>query len=384
MVTDRRRFLQAATLGSLALGLAHAGTTVQDETAAQKPADKRLKLLFLGGTAFLGPACVEYALGRGHTVTVFNRGKTGADLFPEVERLKGDRHDDVKALEGDREWDVVIDTTAYVPAHVVQTAGMLAGRVKNYVVVSSISAYAELSKPIDESGKVAEITDEVAASMKTIKESLQHYGAMKARCEAAAEAAMPGRVLTVRPGLIVGPRDRTDRFTYWPVRIDRGGEVLAPGDGSDPVQFIDVRDLGEWIIRAVENGTTGLFNAISPAGRFTMAEMLYGIKGALVTDARFTWVDKDFLEARKIAPWSQLPVWVPPVGEYAGFHLVSVKKAVEAGLSFRPLAETVRDTIAWFGSLGEERRQKMGAGLGPDLERELLRAWHARKDAAPA
>jgi 2'-hydroxyisoflavone reductase len=203
---------------------------------------------------------------------------------------------------------------------------------------------------------------------------------MKALCEKAAEAAMPGRVTTIRPGLIVGPLDRSDRFTYWAVRVARGGEVLAPGDGTDPVQYVDVRDLATWILDCIEKPTIGVFNAITPAGRFNMAELLHGMKGALTTDARFTWVGADFLEAQEVEAWTHLPVWIPATGEHAAFHLVDTSKAVDAGLRFRPLAETARDTVDWFDrerGAGYEFGTR-GAGLSREREAELLKAWHDR------
>jgi 2'-hydroxyisoflavone reductase len=393
MKTSRRSFLQAAAAGSVlgaAVPPAPAGRPGRQPGPAREPdkAPGPLSLLFLGGTGFLGPATVEKALARGYTVTLFNRGKTNPDLFPDVEKLKGDRHDDesLKVLEG-RTWDAVIDTSAYVPAHVEASAGLLAPNVRQYVLLSSVSVYADHGIPhADENAAVVELTDEVVATMKTIRESLAHYGGMKARCERAAEAALPGRTTNIRPGLIVGPLDRSDRFTYWAVRVARGGEVLAPGDGTDPVQLIDVRDLAEWILHCIEYVITGVFNAISPAGRFTMAEMLYGIKSAFVTDARFTWVDAEFLETQGVNAWTHMPVWIPAVDEYAGFHLASTEKAVAAGLKFRPLADTARDTVAWHNE-ARPADYEFGngrAGISSQREAEVLAAWHARaagKDA---
>ncbi len=386
METSRRAFLKSAAVAGAALGIGNE----QSQAGARPPskhgkAPKKLKILILGGTGFLGPATVETALGRGHTMTLFNRGKTNPQLFPDVERLKGDRNTgDIAALEG-REWDAVIDTTAYVPAHVEATAAMLADKVRQYVLVSSVSVYADSSKPYaNENAPVTELTDETVATMKTIRESIAHYGGMKARCERAAEKALPLRTTNIRPGLIVGPRDRSDRFTYWPVRIARGGEVLAPGDGSDPVQYIDVRDLGEWIIHCVENRITGVFNAISPAGRFNMAEMLYGIKGAFTTDARFTWVDAAFLETQNLTAWKEMPVWIPATGENAGFHLMSTERAVAAGLRFRPLAVTARDTVAWHDeSRAPDYEFGVRAGLSRAREAEVLKSWHERKAVKP-
>jgi 2'-hydroxyisoflavone reductase len=250
---------------------------------------------------------------------------------------------------------------------------------------------------------VAEVPDDVVEKATTMRvlfaEYVQHYGGMKALCEQAVENVLPGRTTNIRPGLIVGPRDRSDRFTYWPVRVANGGEVLAPGDGSDPVQWIDVRDLAEFTLDCAENGTMGVFSAITPAGWFTMAEMLHGIKAAMWTDAQFTWVSNEFLEENEVAAWVHMPVWIPAVEEYAGFHLVDTSKAVKAGLKFRPLADTTQATLEWVRSLEERRQASLGpdavyptpenredqsivkrrTGLSAKREAELLKAWHDRE-----
>jgi 2'-hydroxyisoflavone reductase len=345
-------------------------------------------MLILGGTGFLGPAVVEEAIARGHSMTLFNRGKTNPQLFPDLEKIQGDREVGIEPLEAEvaqgRTWDVVIDTSGYVPSHVRASASLVAEGARQYVFLSSVGAYADHGQPADETSPVAQADEEWIAGVKTIRESLANYGAMKALCEQEAEAAMPGRVTNIRPGLIVGPRDRSDRFTYWAVRVYRGGEILAPGAGIDPVQLVDVRDLATWILDCIEKKIMGLFNAISPAGRFTMAEMLYGIKGAFTTDARFTWVDADFLEAHEVAAWTNLPVWIPAEGEYAAFHLVSTEKAVAAGLKFRPLADTARDTVAWCNEeRGEDYVFGKLAGISKERQDELLAAWHAREKEAP-
>ncbi len=382
MRSSRRSFLRSAAAGSLLA----AGTRVargsarprpQDD-ASPEPASKPLDLLILGGTGHLGPATVRAALDRGHGMTLFNRGRTNPYLFPELEQLRGDRHDDIEALQG-REWDAVIDTSAYVPSHVDATASLLAEAVRQYVILSTVGVYADHGVPYaDETAPVVELTDELVATMTTIQELLAHYAGMKARCERAAEAAMPGRVTVIRPGLLVGPLDRSDRFTYWAARVAEGGEVLAPGDGSDPVQYVDVRDLGGWIIRCIEEGLIGTFNAISPPGRFSMAELLHGIKGAFTTDASFVWVEADFLEEAGIEPWTHMPVWLPAEGEYAGFHLVETAKAVAAGLEFRPLADSARDTVAWHRETRPDYafggRPGLG-GISREREAEVLAAW---------
>jgi 2'-hydroxyisoflavone reductase len=342
-----------------------------------------LDMLILGGTGFLGPAVVEEALRRGHTMTLFNRGKTNPQLFPELDKLRGDREQGIDALEaaiaGGRRWDVVIDTSAYIPGHVAASAGLVADLARQYVILSTVGVYADHSVPADESSVVAQVDDEWVAGITTIRDSLANYGAMKARCEQAAESAMPARVTVIRPGLIVGPMDRSDRFTYWAVRVARGGEVLAPGDGTDPVQLVDVRDLATFILDCIEGRVTGVFNAISPKGRWNMIELLAAIKGAFSGDARFTWANAEFLEAHGVESWTHLPVWVPATGEYAAFHLVSTDRAVAAGLRFRPLADTARDTVAWCrDEKGPDYDFERGTGLTREREAELLRAWHGR------
>src|SRR3954471_3537858 len=310
----RRQFIKvsAAAGGALSLG-------VFNTKAAEKT--KPLRILILGGTGFTGPFQVRYAMDRGHKVTVFNRGKTHPGELPEgVEQLIGDRNGQLDALK-DRKWDVVIDNPTSVPVWVRDAAQVLKGNVDRYVFISTISVYAEGNKPNDETSPVAKY--EGADAMKETRDTLiasqfKLYGPLKALSEAEAEKWFPKKTLVIRPGLIVGPGDQTDRFTYWPVRIDRGGEVLAPGNTSDPVQFIDARDLAEWTIRMVEKGATGIYNATGPDKALGMGAMLDGIKGALKSEAKFTWADAEFLEAQKVAPWSDMPVWVPPSGEEGG------------------------------------------------------------------
>ncbi|ATB28211.1 SDR family oxidoreductase [Melittangium boletus] len=341
------------------------------------------RILILGGTAFLGPQLVEAAQARGHTVTLFNRGKTRPELFPNVEKLRGDRDplkgEGLKALEG-RSWDAVIDTSGYVPRLVRASASLLAPHVGQYVFISSISVYKEMTRPdLDERAAVATVAD-----TQDEKVGEANYGALKALCEQEAEAAFPGRATNIRPGLIVGPGDPTQRFTYWPVRVARGGEVLAPGSERDPVQFIDVRDLAEWTILALENRDVGIFNAVGPEKPYTVGEMLAACKQASGSDATFTWADAAFLEEQKVSGWSDLPVWVPPTGEESGLSRVSIAKAVERGLKFRPVVDTARDTLTWFNGLSPERQEALRkrGGLSPEREREVLALWHQRKAGA--
>ena len=382
MSLSRRHVLRTAAAGSLLAATTPSGASLAQEPALEvEPAPEKLNLLILGGTGILGPWTVRAALARGHSMTLFNRGQTNPHLFPELEKLRGDRDKgDLDALEG-REFDAVIDTSAYVPGHVEATAGIAAEHARQYVLLSSISVYADHGiVDADESTPVAEITDEVAETMSTISESLAHYGAMKARCEVAAKEAMPGKVTVIRPGLISGPGDYSDRFGYWAVRVARGGEVLAPGDGTDPVQYSDVRDLAEWIIHCLEGQVTGTFNGITPGGRFDMVQLLHGMKASVVTDARFTWVSPEFLEANEVQGWTQLPVWVRAIDDGAGFHLASADAAIAAGLRYRPLAHTAADTVAWYEEeKGADYRFGARAGLTPEREAELLEQW---KEAA--
>ncbi|HTE55164.1 MAG TPA: NAD-dependent epimerase/dehydratase family protein [Kofleriaceae bacterium] len=352
----------------------------REPAAARAPApvpvkDAKKKILILGGTGFIGPAMVEAAQARGHTLTLFNRGKTNPQLFPDVEKLHGDRDGKLEALAG-HTWDAVIDTSGYVPRLVKMSADLLARAVDQYVFISTISVYAGFAVPnMDESGAVATIADATNEDVKT------NYGALKALSEKAAEASMPGRALVIRPGLIVGPRDATGRFTYWPVRVARGGEVLAPGGGSDPVQYIDVRDLAAWTIHMIEAKGAGTFNALGPASRLEMSAMLTGVKEAIPgSDARFTWVPADFLEKEKVQPWSEMPVWIPPTGEYAGTGTMSNARAVAQGLTFRPVGDTTKATLDWLKTLDEAERAKVtqGAGLPADREAKVLARWHAR------
>ncbi len=373
--TTRRSFIKvsAAAGGALGLGLRSAAS-------ATEKAAKPLRILILGGTGFTGPFQVRYALERGHKVTVFNRGKTHPGETPkEVEQLIGDRNGQLDALKN-RKWDVVIDNPTMLPAWVRDAAQILKGNVDRYVFISTISVFADTSKPgVDESAPLAKYTG--ADPMKETRDTViaskfALYGPLKALSEQEAEKWFPKQTLVIRPGLIVGPRDETDRFSYWPVRLDRGGEVLAPGDPSDPVQIIDGRDLAEWVIRMVEQRETGIYNATGPAKELGIGQMLDTIKSANKSNATLTWVNADFLEAQKIAPWSDMPVWIPPRGEEAGGARISIQRALAKGLTFRPLVDTARDTLAWFKSQPAERQAKLKAGLTRERESEVLAAWH--------
>lgn len=335
---------------------------------------RKRKLLILGGTRFLGPAIVDVALAAGHEVTLFNRGKTDPNRYKQLELRVGDRDTGDLASLKTGSWDCVIDNSGYAPSHVQATAELLRDRVQQYLFVSTISVYADTSAElVGEDTKLATVSDEVAAQTKTIREASRYYGAMKARCEQAAERAMPGRVAQVRPGLIVGPEDNSDRFTYWPVRVKRGGEVLAPGDPDREVQFIDVRDLGAFCVRLAETGKCGVWNAVGLPMRLSMQELLHACKAAENADARFTWVSEEFLVEHRVRAYTEMPLWLPR----AQRGHIDNSRARKDGLGFRPVADTIRATLDWFAT--EPADRKLRAGLGVEREQELLAAWAKRK-----
>lgn len=339
-----------------------------------------MRILILGGAGLTGPHQARYALARGHEVTLFNRGRTAlpADLSSRVEQLQGDRASgDLRALAG-REWDVCIDVPTTMPAWARDATAALQGRVGHYVFISTISVYADTSRPLREDGAVAtyEGADPYAETLESLRASgFASYGALKALCEQQVQQRFSSSSTIVRPGLIVGPGDATDRFTYWPLRVRRGGDVLAPGSPGDPTQFIDARDLGEWVIRLAEQRAAGVFNATGPATPLRFGEFLDRLREATGSDARWTWVPAKFLESQKVAPWSDLPAWVPGEGGMAGLMRADLSRAVAAGLTFRPLEETVRDTLAWFDALPRDRRSTLRAGLSPEREAAALAAF---------
>jgi 2'-hydroxyisoflavone reductase len=306
-----------------------------------------MKLLILGGTKFLGRHAVDAALAAGHDVTIFTRGKTNPELYPEVEHLTGDRDGDLAALEG-RTWDGVVDTSGYVPRILRQSAELLRDAVGRYVFVSSISVYADFSKPLDESAAVAELEDPAT------EEVMEHYGALKAACETVIDEVYGERGVNVRAGLIVGPYDPTDRFTYWPRRIAAGGDVLGPGDPDAPVQFVDARDLAAWMVKLALEGPGGTFNATGPAEPLTFTDFLDRAVAAIGSDANVVWVEEQKVLDAGIEGWSELPLWLPG-DDYAGMAQADARRAREAGLTFRPLEETVVDTLAWDRTVEGDR-----------------------------
>lgn len=365
--TTRRQFIKLSVAATAAM-------SIQNTFAEEKV--KPLRILILGGTGFTGPFQVKYALSRGHKVTVFNRGKTHPGELPKgVEQLTGDRNGQLEALKG-KHWDVCIDNPTTLPAWVRDAAQILKGNVERYIFISTISVYADTSTGPDENTPLAkyEGADPFKETLEAMKASgYKTYGPLKALSEQETEKWFPGKSLIIRPGLIVGPRDETDRFTYWPVRIDRGGEVLAPGNPSDPVQFIDGRDLAEWTVRMAENRETGIYNATGPAKELGIGGMLDGIKTALNSNATFAWADAEFLKQQKVEAWSDMPVWA---GDELGMSRTNISRALAKDLTFRPLGDTARDTLTWLKAQKPERQAKMRAGLTPEREAEVLVALH--------
>jgi 2'-hydroxyisoflavone reductase len=379
-MATRRRFITTSALAGGALG---ASTLVTEALAALiQPAPKPLRILVLGGTGFIGPHQVRYAVARGHKVTLFNRGRTNPGLFKGVAGIEeriGDRapnpgnYDALKTGE----WDVVIDNPTTRPRWVREAAAAVKGRAAQYVFISTISVYARNDTPgADESAAVATTT---TPDIEGGPEFMPLYGPLKALSEQEAERAFPGRATIIRPGLIVGVGDLTDRFTYWPVRISRGGTVLAP-PADDPVQIIDARDLAEWTIRCCEQNVYGVYNATGPAARFTVRQMVEGIRSTVGSDASFAYASAAFLDKQQppVRGWSDLPVWVPPAGETAGFTQRSIVKALAKDLTFRPYADTVKETLAFYGQQSEERKAQLRAGLAADREAAVLAAWKAQ------
>jgi 2'-hydroxyisoflavone reductase len=320
-----------------------------------------MKLLVLGGTKFLGRHAVDAALAGGHDVTIFTRGQTNPELFPEVEHLQGNRDGDLDALRSGS-WDGVVDTSGYVPRIVRQSAELLHDRVGRYVFVSSISVYNDFSAPITEASRVAKLEDPASEEIE------EHYGALKAACEGVVEEIYGDRSARVRAGLIVGPHDPTDRFTYWPRRIALGGEVLGPGDPAAPVQFIDARDLAAWLVQLALEGPGGTYNATGPAELLTFRQLLDDMRETIGSDADVVWLDGERVLEAGVQPWSELPLWLPG-SDYAGMARAEISRALAAGLTFRPVGETIADTLAWDRSEPGDRPT-----LAHDKEQEILAA----------
>lgn len=403
MHQTRREFLLTASATSAAalLGL---GAFPQHAFARGRAA-KGLKILFLGGTGMLGPHVVRMLIDRGHEVTLFNRGRRD-EMFPDLEFIEGNRIVTVEPglqplqaeVDKGRTWDAVIDT-ASVHQWVENSARLLKDAAGHYSYVSSLSVYADHSQVgLDEDDAVATMPDDVADGITAVPYDMQYYGAVKARSEAAAREFFPGKALIHRPGLLVGPRDYTHRFTYWPCRVREGGEVLAPGEPDHGIQFIDVRDLAAFMVLGIEQRLAGTFNVNGPVGGgMTIGKLLDTCKKVTGSDATFTWASADWLRDQGVNPWAQMPVWIPPTGDSAGFHTRDLSKAAQAGLTTRRLEATIADTLKWFDEeyLPERRVAIEGRGenvepfsfggnvpgLTREREAELLAMWKARDDA---
>jgi nucleoside-diphosphate-sugar epimerase len=400
---SRREFLERSAVAGVAFGAAPLSKAIAVSSAQTLPeprardvgrAEAPLDILILGGTGFTGPEQVEYAIARGHRVTLFNRGRTRPGIFKGkiAEELIGDLNSDTSALAG-KKFDVVIDNPTTLPLWVKNAATHLAGNVKQYIFISTTSVYADESKiGINENSPTSPMppdldpyqSDQRNDRQIALNQNHPHYGAFKARAELEVQTQYPGIATIIRPCLIVGPLDRTDRFTYWVARVDMGGEVLAPDSPDDPCQFIDSRDLAEWTIRMAESRTFGTFNAIGPDKPLTIGEMLYGVKAVTTAGAQFTWVPWEFLKAQGIRPWSQMTVWQPPVGATAGYQRRNASKAIAQGLTFRPVAVTAKDTLDWHKTRPQAQQDavlegKAQNGLSMTKEAEVLAAWKAAR-----
>ncbi|HEX6132766.1 MAG TPA: NAD-dependent epimerase/dehydratase family protein [Longimicrobiales bacterium] len=383
MTTSRRGFVRTAVIAGTAVGIGFdplSARRTEPGTVGLQPRDahrRKIRLLILGGTGFIGPHQVRYALERGHEVTIFNRGRSAPGMFPGVEELIGDRAAaDYSALRG-RTWDAVIDnsaSSATAPQWVREAGAVLRDATAQYLFISTRSVFRDLSG-------IPATVDAPLWTPETYPNWSEGrpypYGLAKALAEGEARRAFGDRLTIVRPGLIVGPGDNTDRFTYWPARIDRGGEILAPGDGSDRVQVIDVRDLCDWCIRLAEQRTFGTFMGLGPLNGRSMAEMLYGIAAVTATPLSWTWVPYEFLQQHRVRPYAEMPVWRPPTPGFEGFARFDLTREVDAGLTYRTLADTASATLEYHYSRPAERQAALRAGLTPDREAEVLRAWHA-------
>ncbi len=372
---DRRTWIKSVAAAGVAFaGLGRSAMAHPQDSRAAAPG--KLRILVLGGTDFLGPKIVESALARGHKVTLFNRGRTNPSLFPEVEKLKGDRRKgDYESLKGDRSWDVIVDTSAYFPRQVKEIADLLAKRATHYVFISTISVYPDADgADTDETTPVGKIADEAVEKI-----TGETYGPLKALCEQAAEKAWPGKTTNIRPGLIVGDGDNTDRFSYWPVRVAEGGEVLAPIGPDETLQWVDVKDLGLWTVKTAEEKIFGVFNAVGPTVK--LGDLLQACKKASGSDATFTYVSREFLEKEKVAPWADLPVWIPRGEGKERNAVCSGAKAAFLGLGFRSPEESAKDALAYEKTRPKEKRR--GGGLSREREKALLQKWKEQAVKTP-
>jgi nucleoside-diphosphate-sugar epimerase len=389
MSSTRRDFIirSAAAAGAIGLGIVPRIALGDDRGSGR--ATTPLNILILGGTGFMGPEQVNYALARGHHVTLFNRNKTRPDMFKgQVDQLIGDLNNDTSALAG-KSFDVVIDNPTTAPAWVRNVAKYMKGNTRHYIFISTISVYPDNGVPnADETAPTTPMPDSLDAYTLDRQNFGRYYGALKSRSEKEVQEDYPGIFTIIRPGLIVGPLDPSDRFTYWPVRVARGGEVLAPGEPNDVTQFIDARDLAEWTIRMAEKGPRdggGIYNATGPRQPMPMGQFLQTCKEVSGSDARFTWVPWSFLQEQKIRPWRDMPIVVPPNGPTAGFDRRNIDRALAKGLTFRPVTVTIKDTLEWNKTRPQEAQDKLAAGaiagISAQREAEVLAAWHAKANS---
>jgi 2'-hydroxyisoflavone reductase len=335
-----------------------------------KPSAKSLNILMLGGTGYIGPHMVSEFLRRGHHVSLFNRGRTNDDLFPDLETLIGDRDGGLDVLKG-RTWDAVVDNSGYVPRHVEDSAKLLASAVSQYVYISTISVYASFAVSNDENSPLGTMPDESVEEV-----TGETYGPMKALCEARARSAIGDDRLTIlRPTYICGPGDRTDRFTWWPVRTMRGGDMLWPGSPADPIQIIDVRDLANFTVDCVEEKITGIYNTVTPKGSYTIGDLLDDSVAVTAADIDPVWVDSRFLDDLELPDGQSIPIWSSPLGDTKNVAMIDGTRAREKGLQNRPPREICRDIVSWWKTLPADRQDAMRAGLSPSTEAEIIAEW---------
>jgi 2'-hydroxyisoflavone reductase len=367
MNSTRRRFLQTSLLGSAAVAAGCTAEISSDEMVNVGPW-RPLRILILGGTGFIGPHMVREALRRGHEVELFNRGRTDSDLFSDLKLLVGDRDNGLGALAGGS-WDAVVDNSGYIPRHVEDSAKLLAPVVSQYVYISTISVYGDFSKPIYEDTAVGTLEDPTTEEV-----TGETYGPLKALCEQRVISEVGvNRTTVLRPTYICGPGDRTDRYSYWPVRTMRGGEMLWPGTPDDDIQIIDVRDLAVFTVDCLEKRIIGVFNTVTPKSSFKMGDLLEDSLAVTAANMMPTWVSAPFLKKQENV---SLPIWEDPNGESAQLLTVDGSRAAAAGLRNRPTRETARDTIAWWKTLPAERTATIKAGLSAERESEILALWH--------
>ena len=387
MNKQRRRFLQASLAGSAALmtGCVKSDSEPEASTIVAST-DRSLKILILGGTGFIGPHMVREALRRGHEVSLFNRGRTNRSLFPDLELLIGDRNNGLDSLAG-RKWDAVVDNSGYVPRHVADSAQLLSSAVSHYIYVSSVAAYAAMSGNLTAADyhDVDVPNDEYDSPLvtmpdETVEEVISEtYGPLKVLCERAATEAMgEDRITILRPTWVAGPGDNSDRFTYWPVRVERGGEMLVPGTPGDRLQIVDVRDLANFVVDSLEKRITGIYNMVNPPGTFSMGQFMDDCLAVTASDVEMTWVGLPFIEEHELHSGGELPIWAPVSGDTRSDAIVTGERSFAKGMKTRAERETIRDILTWWSTLPEDRRDNMRAGLSAEREAEMLAAWHAQ------